>query len=308
MIALESYNEFLREKIEQMFNKEEAVKFAEDSERQRPTVIRVNTLLKRAKDVATLLTARGVELHKLEWCENAFVVYKSQVPIGATPEYLAGYYTIQGASSLLPVIALDVRPSHAVLDMCAAPGGKCSFIANYLRNTGTLFSVDINAERVKALKSNLQRQNVMSISICMDARKLELPNMDRILLDAPCLGTGVVSKDPSVKMCKSADELKKVTCLQKELIAKAWSMLKVEGILVYSTCSILVEENEEVVDYLMKKFNNVKILDGPVVGKKGFSKYRGKIFHVDMNKCRRIYPHVHNMDGFFIAKLMKKHK
>eukprot|EP00866_Antonospora_locustae_P000129 jgi/Antlo1/129/2598 len=304
-MSLDSYNEFLREKIEQMFNKEEAAAYVAESDKPRPNVIRVNTLLKRPKELAMLLSARGMELESLAWCDHAFVVYGARVPIGATPEYLAGYYAIQGASSLLPVIALDVKPGQVVLDMCAAPGGKAAFIGTMLKNTGTLFCVDVNKDRAKALRANLQRQGVIAIIMCKDARKIELQKMDRVLLDAPCLGTGIVSRDPSVKVTKDEAELRKTTCLQKELLLKAWNMLKEGGILVYSTCTILVEENEEVIEYLCRKVSNVKILEGPPVGKQGFVSYRGKFFNKDMANCRRVYPHVYNMDGFFVAKLTK---
>lgn len=304
-MSLDSYNEFLREKIEQMFNKEEAAAYAAESDKPRPTVIRVNTLLKRPKELVMLLSARGMELESLAWCDHAFAVYGARVPIGATPEYLAGYYAIQGASSLLPVLALDVKPRQVVLDMCAAPGGKAAFIGALLKNTGTLFCVDVNKERAKALRANLQRQGVLAIIMCEDARKIELQKMDRVLLDAPCLGTGVVSRDPSVKVTKNLDELRKTACLQKELLLKAWNMLKEGGILVYSTCTILVEENEDVIEYLCRKVSNVKILEGPPIGKPGFVSYRGKFYNKDMANCRRVYPHVYNMDGFFVAKLTK---
>ncbi|KAL0265898.1 UNVERIFIED_CONTAM: hypothetical protein PYX00_011615 [Menopon gallinae] len=304
-MSLDSYNEFLREKIEQMFNREEAAAYAAESDKPRPTVIRVNTLLKHPKELATLLGARGVELESLAWCDHAFVAYGARVPIGATPEYLAGYYAIQGASSLLPVLALDVRPGQTVLDMCAAPGGKAAFIGTLLRNTGTLFCVDVSKERAKALRGNLQRQGIAAITICEDARKVVLQKMDRVLLDAPCLGTGIVSRDQSVKVTKDEKELRRTACLQKELLLKAWNMLKEGGVLVYSTCSILVEENEEVVEYLCGKVSNVKILEGPPIGKKGFVSYRGKFFNKDMANCRRLYPHVYNMDGFFVAKMTK---
>lgn len=307
-MILDSYNDFLRDKITEMFPIEEAKKYAEDSDQPRPITIRTNTLLIKPKDLNALLLARGVELSPLGWCDSAFIIFKSPIPIGASPEYLAGYYSIVGAASLLPVLALDVSPGMSVLDMCAAPGGKSAFIGAKMRNSGTLYCADMCKDRLFGLRANLQRQNIRAILIGMDARKLELGKMDRILLDAPCMGTGVVSKDQSAKTGKSEEDLRKITCTQKELILKGWNMLKEGGVLVYSTCSILTEENEEVIQYLVDKVGNVKIEEACRVGKNGFKSYRGKHFHNDMINCRRVYPHVHNMDGFFVAKLVKQSK
>lgn len=305
-----SYNEFLKEKIFNLFNNEEAKQFMEESEKPRPTIIRTNILKIRRKDLAKLLIQRGMDVDPLEWSNEALIVYKSPVPVGATPEYLTGLYTIQGASSLLPVLSLDVKPELQILDMCAAPGGKSSHIAALMNNTGVLYLYDNFKTRIKALQSNIARLGITnSLIICNDARKISNGSYDRILLDAPCSGTGTINKDGSIKTKYDARDLKSFVMTQKELISKAFKLLKVGGVMVYSTCSILPEENEEIVDYLLRKKNGARLAELNVdIGRNGFSKFRGEHYHPSLKMTRRIFPHTHNMDGFFVAKITKYKK
>lgn len=303
----ETYNEFLLSKLKQLFSKKELEAYLEANEKQRPTVIRINSLLTRRKDLAYALGQRKVETGNLEWTDTALIIFKSEVPIGATPEYLAGYYTIQGASSMLPVLNLDIQENMKVVDLCAAPGGKSTHIGELLSNTGVLYSNDICKERMHSLKSNISRMNIQNAIITnIDAIKFNVGKVDRVLLDAPCSGTGVISKEPNIKTSKSAEEIKKISKTQKKLILHAFDMLKSGGYMVYSTCSILLEENEEVVDYLLVERKNAKICDLNIaIGKEGFTHFRNENFNGSLNKSRRIYPHVHNMDGFFYAKIFK---
>lgn len=303
-----SYNDYLREVILELFPKKEAIMFMEESEKKRPLVIRINPLITRKKEVMQKLSSRGVDMEIIEWCDDALIIFNSSVPIGATPEYLAGYYMIQGASSMLSVLNLDIKENLKVVDMCSAPGGKSTHISGLMNNTGVLYANDISDDRIPALRSNLLRMGVENcIVVNMDARKLNVGIVDRVLLDAPCSGTGVISKDPSVKMSRTESDIRKTVFKQKELILKAFDMLKKKGIMVYSTCSVLVKENEEVVSYLLSKRPNAKVIECEVdVGKPGFPTFRGTAYHPSMSLTRRIYPHVHNMDGFYYAKIQHK--
>lgn len=303
----ETYNEFLLSKFKQLFSKEELQAFLEANEMQRPTVLRVNSLLTRRKDLVYALSQRKVETGNLEWTDTAIVAFKSEVPLGATPEYLAGHYMIQGANSMLPVLNLDVKENLKVVDLCAAPGGKSTHIGALLNNTGVLYANDVSKDRMSSLKSNLSRMCIQNAIITnFDALLFDVGKLDRVLLDAPCSGTGVIAKDSSVKTSKSFEDIKKIVKVQQKLILHAFDMLKSGGYMVYSTCSVLVEENEGVVDFLLKSRKNAKIVDLSVaVGKEGFTHFRSENFSGSLVKARRIYPHVHNMDGFFYVKIFK---
>ncbi|KAL0210954.1 hypothetical protein P9112_009252 [Eukaryota sp. TZLM1-RC] len=296
-------------KFLRIFSPHELITYLEQADSPRPIVIRTNTLKTRRKDLAKALISRGVNLEPIEWSREALVVFESQVPIGATPEYLGGHYMIQSAASLLPVMALDPKPSETVLDVCAAPGGKTTFIAQLMKNKGVVVANDANISRTKGLIGNIHRLGVTSsMVINYDGRKLGQKlgqKFDRILLDAPCSGLGVIDKDPSVKLSRTDDDIKKTSHLQKELIRTAISMVKKDGILVYSTCSITLEENEDVVDYALSLGNVVLEKTGLELGEPGICVNEGKRFDDSVKLCRRFYPHIHNIHGFFVAKFRK---
>nr|CAH8823476.1 unnamed protein product [Trichobilharzia regenti] len=302
-----SYNHFLMVKLFDLFPKE-IVEFVEANEVDRPVTIRTNTLKTRRRELAQALINRGVNLDPLEpWSKVGLVVYSSQVPLGATPEYLAGHYILQGASSMLPVMALCPQPGERVLDLCAAPGGKTTYIAQLMKNTGTIFANEINPARAQALIGNCHRMGITNTIICTeDGRGFPkiMSNFDRVLVDAPCSGTGIIAKDPSVKTSKNNEDIQKCVKLQKELLTAAIDACKVGGYIVYSTCSILVEENENVVNFAVKR-RKVRLEETKLFGEKGFTAFKGYQFHPNMNRVRRFYPHKHNVDGFFVAKLKK---
>ncbi|VDD84026.1 unnamed protein product [Mesocestoides corti] len=238
-----SYNRFMINILYDLFPKE-ILEVVESNETDRPVTIRTNTLKTRRRDLAQALINRGVNLDPLEpWSKVGLVVYSSHVPLGATPEYLAGHYILQGACSMLPVMALAPKPGERILDMCAAPGGKTTYIAQLMKNTGSLFANDVNAERAKALLGNCHRMGIVNTIICVeDGRKFHniMTGFDRVLLDAPCSGTGVIAKDPSVKAHKTDEDIKQCVMLQKQLLLAAIDCCKVGGYVVYSTCSITV--------------------------------------------------------------------
>jgi ribosomal RNA methyltransferase Nop2 len=292
-----------------LFGPSEMVEFLEANETARPTVIRANTLKTSRKALAQALTARGVGLEPVgPWTNVGLKVFESTVPVGATPEYLAGHYMLQSASSLTPVIALAPQPGEKVLDMCASPGGKTTHIAQLMKNKGTLIANDAKKQRMGSLAANLARMGV-SMASCVNHDGRDFPKVvggfDRVLLDAPCSGLGVISHDASVKQSRTMEDIQETAHLQKQLLLAAIDSCKVNGVIVYSTCSISVQENEQVVQYALEK-RHVKLVDAHLeFGRPGLVRYQGKVFHPSLSKARRFYPHSLNMDGFFVCKLVK---
>lgn len=323
------YSAFMVEKLSLLFSPAELIEFLEANETPRPVTIRANTLKTRRRELAQALINRGATVEPIgKWTAVGLQVFESPVPIGATPEYMAGHYILQSASSFLPVHALNARPKERILDMSAAPGGKATHIAADMHNTGCLFANDPSRDRARALVANLHRMGVRNAVVCAhDGRHFPsvIGNFDRVLLDAPCSGTGVISKDPTVKTSKTPEDFKRLTHLQKELILAAIDSIAPNprhaprrrgdtsfdseagpGILVYSTCSVTVEENEEVIEYALRHRPNVRLVEtGIDFGREGFPAFRGKQLDPSMRLTRRYYPHVHNVDGFFVAKLAK---
>ncbi|KAI9747630.1 MAG: rRNA (cytosine-C5-)-methyltransferase nop2 [Lichina confinis] len=312
--AYYGYSAFLAEKLFAMFPPREAFAFFEANETARPVVIRTNTLRTHRRELAQSLINRGVTLEPVgKWSKVGLQIFESQVPLGATPEYLAGHYILQAASSFLPVMALAPQEHERTLDMAAAPGGKTTYMAALMKNTGCIFANDSNKARTKGLIGNIHRLGVKNTVVCnYDAKEFPrvMGGFDRVLLDAPCSGTGVIAKDPSVKTNKTEKDFLFLPHQQKQLLLAAIDSVdhasKTGGYVVYSTCSVTVEENEQVVQYALSKRPNVRLVEtGLPFGKDGFSRYKGKVFDARMKMAKRYYPHTYNVDGFFVAKLKK---
>ena len=308
------YSPFLAEKLFNLFTPSEAFAFFESNETARPVVIRTNTLRTHRRELAHSLINRGVNLEPIgKWSKVGLQIFESQVPLGATPEYLAGHYIMQAASSFLPVMALAPQENERILDMTAAPGGKTTYIAALMKNTGCIFANDSNKARTKGLIGNIHRLGAKNTIVSnYDAREFPkvIGGFDRVLLDAPCSGTGVIAKDPSVKTNKTEKDFMQLPHMQKQLLLAAIDSVdhasKTGGYIVYSTCSVTIEENEQVVQYALSKRPNVKLVEtGLPFGIDGFVSFQGKKFDARMKMTKRYYPHKYNVDGFFVSKFKK---
>ncbi|KAF3396276.1 25S rRNA [Penicillium rolfsii] len=310
------YTRYLAEKLFNLFTPMEAFAFFEANETPRPVVIRTNTLRTNRRSLAQALINRGVVLEPVgKWSKVGLQVFESPVPLGATPEYLAGHYILQAASSFLPVMALAPQPGERVLDMAAAPGGKTTYMSALMRNTGCVIANDASKPRAKGLIGNIHRLGCKNTIVTnMDARTAfpkAMGGFDRVLLDAPCTGTGVISKDAGVKTSKDEKDFLRIPHMQRQLLLAAIDSVdhasKTGGYVVYSTCSVTVEENEAVVQYILRKRPNVKIVDTGLgdFGSPGFISYMGKKFDAKMALTRRYFPHRENVDGFYVCKLKK---
>lgn len=278
--------------------------FLEKMERPPTQYIRVNTLKTSRKELETRLSSKGFELKRTSIPE-VLAVEKAPIATGATNEYLFGHYYIQDLSSCMAVDALDISKDQAVLDVAAAPGGKTTFIAQKMENTGSIIALEPNERRARAMSFNLARCGVYNACILrrdgMHAEKLQM-KFDRVLLDAPCSCEGVIAKDATRKTSHTPQDVDYCAARQDKLIEAAAMMVKSGGILVYSTCSFAPEENEIVVDRLLQKLGNVAV-EPLKYGSSGLTRFGDMKFDNQLMNTRRLYPHVHDTTGFFIAKL-----
>ncbi|XP_049852224.1 uncharacterized protein LOC126329981 isoform X2 [Schistocerca gregaria] len=306
------YNDFLLRKLSTIFSSMEMVEYMETSEADRPLTIRTNTLKTRRSDLMKALAAKGIKAEPIKWNKDLLQIFESSVPITSLTEYMAGHYILQSASSITAVSSLDPQPDERILDMCAAPGAKTTHIAQLMKNTGMIVANDINPQRMNSLVANLHRLGVCNTIVTnYDGGKFPkiMKGFDRVLLDAPCTGTGIISRDTSIKTSKSKKDLNVLVLTQKRLLLAAIDSVdphsRSGGIIVYSTCSVLAEENEFVINYALKK-RFVKVVDsGMEFGKPGIVSHRGIRLHDTITRARRYYPQTYNMDGFFVCRLRK---
>ena len=303
------YKDYMIDRYLKLFGEDRIKDFLEGNEQVITPSIRVNTLKISKDELYERLASKGFALEPISLIPDAFYVKKTPFSIGATTEYLLGYYYIQRVTSMIPPMILNPTPEDVVVDMCAAPGGKTIQIGQNMKNQGVIIALDLNRARMKSLRSNISRCDVRNvIAIRMDAinlEKLHIENISKILLDAPCTGSGLIPVDPTRKKSRSYDDIKFCSFLQKKLMKAALSSLRVGGELVYSTCSIEPEENEYIIDDAMEHFN-VEILElGIEWGEPGLTEIFGRQLSKDLKKAKRFYPFLHKTVGFFVCKLRK---
>lgn len=233
--------------------------------------------------------------------------------LGRALEHLLGYYYVQEISSMLPVLALDPKPNEKYLDLCSSPGSKTTQASARMKNQGLIVANDVKVGRLKILSANLGRcgtGNVVvtkkdGIALC---RRFERDNIkfDKILVDAPCSGEGTLRSSPKTFQMWNIHTVKNLSRLQKALAASALMNLKVGGEMVYSTCTHSPEENEEVVNFLLKEFKGkikVETIKLPVKCRQGLSEWADEKYDNQVTKACRIYPQDNDTEGFFLAKI-----
>jgi len=228
--------------------------------------------------------------------------------LGNLPEHSLGYFYVQEAASMIPPIALQPEPNDIILDMAAAPGSKTTQLASMMNNHGIIIANDITHTRLKSLTINLQRCGVSNTIITlMKGHKFNI-QADKILLDAPCSGTGAIRKSLKTITIWNPDVIKRLAGQQRQLLQTAFNCLKPQGILVYSTCSIAPEENEAVVDFLLKNNTDASLESVKIPGLKTSPvvlEYENKQFSPELKQCIRIWPQDNDTEGFFIARIKK---
>lgn len=311
------YMPYMIERYIRMLGREGALELLEAFERPLMPVVRTNTLLIGPEALRRRLEALGFELKQIEWSPESFRVIKApgSPTIGSTHEYLKGYYYVhRDASSLLPVRLLLHGFKGDVLDACAAPGGKATFMAQILRErgSGVVYANDIVLSRLKSLIGHVMRMELDNVVVIWsDARRLsKLMNrgFERVLLDAPCSGEGRIMADPGRKHRTSIADLAILVKREIELLSSLIDLLEEGGILAYSTCSVAPEENEYVVTKVLEARGDLEVIDPPLRllnYSPWLEEFNGLKFHPDLRKCARLWPHIHGTFGFTTCLLRR---
>jgi NOL1/NOP2/sun family putative RNA methylase len=291
----------------------DAEELIEAAHRPLPESIRLNTLKANENNLRRLLESRGWRLHPLPWARHCYLVdHAPSTDLGATLEHMLGLIYIQGPVSMLPVEVLDPQPGDLVLDLCAAPGGKSTQIAQLLQMRGVLVANDVSRKRLKALAYNIQRwQAANSIVTLADGRlyhRWASEAFDRVLVDAPCSSLGIASKDWSVLSKYRGGLTRRLVRLQLALLESGYRCLRLGGALVYATCTIHPLENEGVVSAFLERHPEARLMDVRPTGlraRRALEVFGGESFSTELSRCFKCYPYDNMGEGFFVAKIVR---
>ncbi len=268
--------------------------------------IRCNVLRGSCNSLIKRLEERGFRFERVAWSSRCFEAIDTPFSLSSTPEHLTGWFYILDKASCLPAEVLDPKPGEYVADLASAPGGKLTHVVELMGNDGLVLAFERNPKRIPSLLSNIERMGSLIVKV-LNEDAYNAPRygpFDRVLLDAPCTGEGVIGRDPSRKTSKGPKDLALMHKVQVALLNKALDSLKPGGVLVYSTCSIAPEEDELVIKAIVESRDDVRVLDSGEAGSPGLEEYLG--FTLDeASKCRRLWPHVHGSEGFFVCKMKK---
>ena len=283
-----------------LFGRAEAIAFLEGNMKPPETCIRLSTLRASQEEILQKLEAEGVKLEKVEPLKHTFRLVSAKGPLNRIDTYRLGFFYIQDKASCFAAEAADPKPDMTVLDVCAAPGAKTTYLAQLMQNQGSIYSFDYSKRRMKTWRQEVGRMWVnIAEPIIADARS-PLPlqvEADVVILDPPCTSTGVFAKLPAAKWRLSPKSIEKMVDIQWQMIDNCAQNVKSGGFLAYSTCSVTVEENEMIIERFLAAHPEFKLAE--ITPRMGLPGLRG------LEKCQRLYPHIHHCNGFFIAKLEK---
>ncbi len=278
------------------------IKLCEAFNQKAKLSFRINSLKIDQKGLEGALDKKKIKYRRGDFINNFYWI-ESKIDLEYLFLFSKGYIYAQDESAGLPVLLLDPKPGEAILDMCSAPGGKLTYIAELLKNSGKsnltlrLIALDISSERMKKIKENCKRLGVENVSFEIeDAQSYSTEPVDKILLDAPCSGLGVLGRNSDARWQKKREDIKRLVEIQSAILFNASKLVKKDGVIVYTTCSLTEDENEKIISRFLEQRKDFKkedasdFVDKRVVNENGFI---------------RTYPHLHGLDGTFAARLKK---
>ena len=283
-----------------LLGRKEAIDLLEADMQPLPTYIRFNMLRRAENEILKKLGEDGIKIEKVEQLRYTYKLVAARKPLTRTESFHEGLFYIQDKASCFATEAANPKPGMTLLDVCAAPGAKTTYLAQLMQNRGVIYSIDYSKRRMNIWRNEIARMGVeIAVSMIADAYN-PLPftmEADIVVLDPPCTSTGAFRKLPSAKWRITRRSIAKMSEIQWKMINNCAENVKSGGTLLYSTCSITVEENEMLVERFLKWHPEFSLSE--ITPKIGLPGLRG------LERCRRLYPHLHECDGFFIAKMVK---
>ena len=280
------------------YGEEDAIRILNGLNLTPKVTVRVNSLKGDFDEVFEELEEFGYNVEEGYICPEAISI-KGGKSVENNKVFNEGKITVQDESAMLVAPLLDIVPNETILDLCSAPGGKTTHIAELLENTGKVLAFDLHENKLGLIEENCKRLGIENVKLKeMDATKIDVSLIgvgDKILLDVPCSGLGIIKRKPEIKWNKTREELKEIVKVQREIMENAWQYLKQGGTMVYSTCTLNKEENEQNIEWFLNKHKNCK-LEKVFIGNGDNLRYENGMLTVLPNEY---------MDGFFIAKLKK---
>ncbi|MGI6097649.1 MAG: 16S rRNA (cytosine(967)-C(5))-methyltransferase RsmB [Dethiobacteria bacterium] len=299
----ESHPEWIVRRWVRRFGFEETLQLCEANNKPPALSIRVNSLKVTKNELVTLLEEEGVEVKESRYCEEGLLI-KSPIPLTSLTAFNKGLFAVQGESAMLATKILSSLPGEKVADLCAAPGGKTTHLAQLMQNRGKIAAVDLSAKRLNLVKEAAERLGCKCIeTITWDATDHTLVSkyfgFDRVFLDAPCSGLGVIRRKPDLKWRKKEKDLKTLASVQYKLLQTGRDMLRPGGFMLYCVCTNEPEETEGLIYLFLKQNPSLSLVD--------FSEHLPSALKVEQlaKGMLHLYPHRHGVDGFFMAKLVK---
>jgi 16S rRNA (cytosine967-C5)-methyltransferase len=284
-----------------LFGRNDALKLLESGQTFPPVYVRLNTLKSTEEKTLEALQKEDIQLAPVQGLKDVYKITKTKQPLASTKSFKEGLFYVQDKASCLAAEVTAPEPGMTVFDVCAAPGAKTTHLAMLMQNKGAIFSLDYSKRRMNAWKQSISRMGVENATPIISDACQPLPlngTADIVILDPPCTSTGVFARTPSAKWRLSPRSIRKMAEIQWQMLRNSADKVKEDGWLIYSTCSITVEENEMQIERFLKLHLEFKLCETkPLIGQAGL---RG------LTKCQRLYPHMHECNGFFIAKLQRK--
>jgi 16S rRNA (cytosine967-C5)-methyltransferase len=301
-IALQTFHpEWFVKYCLDLLGKKQGVSFLKANIDSLPDYIRLNTIRDSEQEILNTLADEGVKLKKIKVLKYVYEVLSTKQPLSKINSFQNGLFYIQDKASSFAAEIADPKPGNTVLDVCSAPGTKTSYLAQLMKNQGNIYSIDYSKRRSKIWKKEMRLMGVKIASPIIADVCTSIPlniTADIIILDPPCTSTGVFSKQPSAKWRLTPQSINKMAEIQWQMLSNCVDKVKSGGSIVYSTCSITVEENELIIEkFLNNNSNFILAKIKPEMGLPGL---------IGLKECQRFYPNLHRSNGFFIAKLMKK--